>query len=788
MSALDQKLLRDLRHAWGPVTAVVLVLACGVATYVMSLSMLSSLVRSREAYYDRGRFAHVFAHLKRAPDPLAADLADVPGVAQVETRIVVHATLDVPGMPEPAVARLVSVPDRPGPTLNALYVRAGRAIEPGRGGEALVSEGFAAAHGLQPGDTVAAVINGRRQHLRIVGVALSPEYVYAIRAGDLLPDDRHFGVLWMARADLAAAYDMTGAFNDIALTLAPDASEPEVIRRLDRLTEQYGGLGAYGRADHPSHRFVENELNELRGMASVVPAIFLAVAAFLVNVVLSRLIATQREQIATLKAFGYTRGEVARHYLKFVLVIVALGALLGTLVGARLGVGLTALYGRFFHFPVLAFSLDPAVVLEAVAISTAAAVAGVSLAVWRAVRLPPAEAMKPEAPAVYRATFAERIGLARLLPPSARMVLRHIERRPLKTALTTLGIALATGVVVLGSFSLDAIDHVLDVQYFVAQRQDLSVSFTEPCSTEALHGLESLPGVTRVEPTRAVAARLRSGPRSRRVGVLGVARDATLFRVLDVHARPVPLPPEGLVLSKKLGELLDVKPGDAVQVEVLEGERPVRSVLVAALVDDFAGTVAYMDLAAVNRLMGEGPVATGADLAADPRRHAALYAELKATPRVAGVTIKLDAVRTFRRTIAENLLTMRLFNVIFAAVIAFGVVYNSARIALAERGRELATLRVLGFTRAEVARLLLGELALLTLVAVPLGLLLGFGLADFVIRVAYDTELFRIPLVVSRWTFGFAAAITLAAALLSGLVVGRRVSQLDMVAVLKSRE
>ncbi len=788
MSSLDRKLLRDLRHLWGPVAAVVLVMACGVATYVMSLCMLSSLLRSREAYYERYNFAHVFAQLKRAPDPLADAIAGIPGVSQLQTRIVVHATLDVPGMAEPAVGRLVSIPERPGPMLNALYVRSGRTIEPGREGEVLVSEGFADAHGLGPGDTVAAVINGRKRHLRVVGVALTPEYIYQIRPGDLLPDDRHFGVFWMGRAELAAAYDMTGAFNDVALTLAPGAWEPEVIRRLDRLTERYGGLGAFGRADQPSHQFVENEMEELRGMASVVPTIFLAVAVFLVNVVLTRMIATQREQIATLKAFGYTRREIAAHYLKFVLVIVGLGSLVGTLAGAWLGVRVTAMYGRFFHFPVLDFYLDPAVVLEGLGITAAAALAGVSVAVWRAVRLPPAEAMKPEAPAVYRPTFAEQIGLARLLPPSARMILRLIERRPLKTGLTMFGISLATAVVVLGSFSLDSINHVLEVQYFFAQRQDVTVTFVEPRSTEALYGLASLPGVSRVEPTRGVATRMRNGPLSRRVGVIGVPHDSSLYRVLDVNAQPVALPPEGLVLSEKLAELLDVRPGEVIEVEVLEGARPVRRVVVAALVDDFAGTIAYMDLPAVNRLLGEGPLATGAYLKADVRFHEALYRELKNTPGVAGVSIKLDALRTFRETIAENLLTMRLFNVAFAAIIAFGVVYNSARIALAERGRELATLRVLGFTRGEVARLLLGELALLTLVAVPVGLAFGYGLAYFVIETAYDTELFRLPLVVSRWTFGFAAAVTLLAAVASGFVVGRRVSQLDMVAVLKSRE
>lgn len=787
-SALNRKLLRDLRGQWGQAAAIALVLACGVAAFVMAVNTLGSLRRTQQAYYERYRFAHVFAHLKRAPDAVAARVEGLPGVAQVQTRIVMPATLDVPGMVEPATARLVSIPDRPAPMLNGLFLRKGRYIEAGSRGEVLVSEGFAHAHRLEPGGTVTAILNGRKQTLRIVGVALSPEYVYSLGPGQILPDDRRFAVLWMGHTDAAGVFDMKGAFNDLTLTLTPRASEAEVIRRLDDLTARYGGLGAYGRSEQQSHEFLDNELNELRGMALVVPSIFLGVAAFLLNVVVSRTVGTQREQIAALKAFGYTRWEITRHYLKFVGVIVLAGVSAGVVAGAWLGRGMTELYTQFFRFPVFDFTLDPAVVLLAVGLSGGAAVVGTLAAVRRAAALPPAEAMKPEPPATYSRTLVERLGLHRILSPAMRMLVRHVERRKVKTALTTVGIALAVAVVILGSFGKDAIDHVMDAQFAVAQRQDVTVGFVEPASPAALYELAHLPGVTRVEPIRGVAVRLRSAHRSRRVGLTGVPAGASLARVMDVHTRPVAVPADGLVLSKKLAELLAVRPGDPLEVEVLEEDRPVRTAVVAGLVDDFAGTTAYMDRAAVNRLMREGDVVTGAHLLADPARRTELYTAVKNAPRISGVIIKRDVVDSYQKTIGENILKMRLFNVLFAGVIAFGVVYNSARIALAERSRELATLRVLGFTRGEVARVLLGELAVLTLAAIPLGLGCGYGLAFALIRAVYDTELFRLPLVISTWTYGFAASVTLAAGLVSGLVVGRRLADLDMVAVLKSRE
>lgn len=788
MRALDLKLVRDLWQMKGQVLAICLVIACGVAMFVMSVSTLHTLQKTQAAYYERYRFAHVFAHLKRAPNSLAERLAEIPGVGQVQTRVIVNVNLDVPGLKEPAVGRLISVPEREPPGLNGLYLRRGRYIQPGNEGEVLASEGFVGKHRLRPGDAVTAIINGRKRQLRIVGVVLSPEYIYSIKEGDILPDDLHYGVFWMGYRELAAAFNMDGAFNDLAVTLTPGASEPDVVERIDRLIEPYGGLGAHGRADQPSHKFVSNEIKELRGMALVAPTIFLAVAAFILNVVVSRLVNTQREQIATLKAFGYTRWEVGAHYLRMILAVVAVGVVLGTLLGRRLGRSLAELYADYFHFPVFEFHLSVGIVLLAFAISIGAAVAGTVAAVWRAVKLPPAQAMRPESPVTYHRSLLDRLGLQRLVSPPLRMILRQIERRPTRALLSCFGIALAVAILVLGYFMLDAINHAVELQFEVAQRHDLSVTLVEATGSSVLADLKALPGVRSCEPFRAVPVRLRAGHRSRLLGLLGLPRDGELVRIVDVHRRLIPLPLHGMLMSEKLAELLAVKPGDVLTVEVLEGTRPIRRLPVAALVDDFSGTSAYMDIRALREMMREGDVISGAHLAVDPRHQDTVYTKLKNTPRVAGVTVKNAALLSFQKTIAENLLRIRLFNVGFACVIAFGVVYNSVRIALAERSHELATLRVMGFTRAEVSLLLLGEVAIVTMVAIPLGLVLGYLLSAMVIWMAYDTELFRIPLVINRSTYGFAATVVLVATVVSALVVRRLINRLDLVAVLKSKE
>jgi putative ABC transport system permease protein len=787
MTPLNQKLVRDLLGMKTQAAAISVVIAAGVATFVMSLSTLASLSRSKDAYYDRYRFAHVFTHLKRAPNDLAVRIASIPGVGQVQTRIVFDVTIDVAGMPEPAVGRLISIPPRQRATLNDIHLRRGRYIDPVRDGEVLVSEAFAEAHHFVEGDTVTAIINGRRQTLEIVGIVLSPEYIIQLQGGTLLPDERRFGVFWMSYDQLAAAFNMEGAFNDMSVSLMRGTSEAEVMLRLDELTETYGASGAYDRHDQVSHHYITEEIRQLRSMGIIAPTIFLSVAAFLLNVVLSRVIATQREQIAALKAFGYRKSEIRNHYLKFVLVITVIGVLLGTLVGSWMGRNLTELYTQFYRFPVSDYHLSPGIVSAVLLISVAAAVLSTTTALRRAVDLPPAEAMRPEPPGDYRPTILERSGAGFMLPQTARMILRQLERRPFKSCLTSFGIATAVAVLILGSFTEDALDYMISFQFYLAQRHDLSVSFVEAESGAALHEMQQLPGVMYCEPFRSVPTRFRFEHHSRRVGLMGLEPDATLFQLLDEQERHVPLPLDGLMLSSKLAEVLHVGIGDVITIEVLEGNRPVRHMPVTALITEFAGTNAYMDLNALWRMLREDSSLSGAFLDVDDKYRDQLYAALKTTPQVAAVNIKSAALKSFEETIGENIGRMRLFNVIFASIIAVGVVYNSARISLSERSREMATLRVIGFTRAEISAILLGELAILTLAAIPVGLTLGYGFAAFA-TLGLDTELYRIPLVVDRSTYGFAVAVIIIATALAGLVVRRKLDHLDLVAVLKSRE
>ena len=788
MRAIDRKLVRDVLLMKGQVLAICAVMACGVATFVMSSSAMVSLQGTMDGFYESNRFPQVFARIKRAPQSVAERMEEIPGVARIQTRVVEDVTLDVPSFPEPVAGRLVSIPEHPESTdLCSLFLRKGRFIEPRRDDEVLASEGFVKAHKLQLNDQISAVINGKKKKLRIVGVALSPEYVYQIKYGQLVPDDKRFGILWMSREALEAAFDMKGAFNDVLIELLPGASEGEVVRRLDRIIEKHGGFGSHARADQISNRFLTDEISNLKRMGMIIPSIFLGVAAFLLNVVLSRIIALQRDQIAALKAFGYSHWAVGRHYLKLVLLICVVGGIAGTIAGAIIGRKMMGIYAEFYRYPELHYHLPPQVIAGAFGVCVVAAMIGTLNVVRRAVTLPPAEAMRPEAPGNFRPTIFERLGFANWLSQIGRIVIRNIERRPVKALLSVCGIAMAAAILVLGRFSADSLEYLVRMQFEYINRHDIDVTLNEPTSRKALHEIQQLPGVILAEPRRGVGVKIFNDQVEKRTYLLGIDQNATLNHLIDDNDEPVAVPPEGIVLNQKLAQVLGVRIGDTLTLEIMEGSRRVRPVRIAALSQEYLGTVCYMEARALNRLVGEGPAVTNIAITADPAAVADLYRRLKATPCVGSVMLKGASIQGFRDTVMNNLLTMQAFNVVFACIIAFGVVYNTARVALSERGRELASLRVLGLTRAEISRILLGELAILTCAAIPVGLFIGNRLARLVCWFM-DTELYRIPLIIEPATYSFATTVVLIAAILSGLLVRRRLDHLDLIAVLKTRE
>jgi putative ABC transport system permease protein len=788
LAMLDRKVLRDVWRMGGQVIAIALVVAAGVAVQVSMGGLTVSLAETRAAYYERYRFADIWAPAVRAPANLAETLRTIDGVAAVETRITAPVLFEMGEDGAPPSGLVQSLPrDGAEPAVNALHLTEGRLPAPGSSDEAVVLDSFASAHGLSAGQSLTLTLAGRRETVTITGVALSPEWIYAIAPGQLAPDPALFGVIWMNEAGVAAATGMSGAFNDVVVRLLRGASEPAVRAALDQVLEPYGAAGAYGRREQVSDAFLSAEIDQTRTMTRLLPPVFLIVAAFLVNIVVSRLVAVEREQIGLLRAFGYTPLQIAVHYLKFASVIVVLGLAAGAAIGAWLGAQMALMLADYYHFPFLQFGLDPAGYAAAAALALGAVLLGAAGAVRRSARLAPAEAMRPPAPADYSRGLGA--GLTRLtwLDHQSRMVLRQLLRFPVRAGLTGLGLAASGALLVCAFYFSDAMEVMIEEYFTLSNRHDLSVQLSEPRTMEALDALAARPGVLEIEPFRAEPVRLRLGHREVLTALTGVVDDPRLSRLTGPQGETVSPGPGGLVLSKDMAERLGARPGDHVTAALTRGARPQLVLQVTATPETWVGSGAQMRLADLNRALGEGDVITGAVMRVDALQAAALYAALKDAPGIAGLEFNSEARRTFQAIMDESMGAVIGAFILFASVIALGVAYNAVRVSMAERERELASLRVLGFSRGDVSYVLLGEAAVLTLLALPVGLAMGAGLA-WTMSHSMSSDVFRLPFVIQASSFGWAGAILVVSVALSAALVRRRIDGLDMVKVLKTRE
>ena len=786
LHALDKKLLRDLWRLKAQALAIALVLACGVAIFLTGLGMVRALEATLQDYYGRQHFAQVFASARRAPNAVLQDVAAIDGVQAAEARVSGWVVLDLPGRAAPASGRVLSLPAQ-GAVLNRPILVQGRLPDPDASTQVAVSERFARANGFKPGDSFAAILDGTRLNLTITGTLRSPEFIYTLPPGGLMPDDEGFGIIWMPERAAAASFGLSGAFNDLSLTLRRDASIQGVIDRVDALLDEWGGTGAHDRETQVSHSFIQAELDQLRSMSAVLPPIFFGIAAFLVNMVLGRIVALERSEIGLLKALGYRDSEIALHYLMLAALVAALGIGIGWLAGAWLSSGMSVLYARFFDFPWLIRPHDLDVYALAGLIGLAAAGVGALRAAWAAARLAPAVAMAPPAPPNFRRGRLDALAHALRLPQTAMMVLRGILRWPVRAGFTALGLSLGVAILVASNFMLSALDEVVDIAFFKSNRQHASLVLSHEAGLQAVTAAQHLPGVMVVEPQFDLPVTLHNGARSKKLAITARMPGGDLARTLDVDGALVPLPRQGILLSEQLAQQLNLGAGDMVRVELTGTRTGDFTLPVAAVSQQYIGLGAYMQLDALAHRLREAPRVTALNLWIDPAQLPELQAALKQMPMLATAVMLTDVRESFQATISENVRINTVLFITISVLITVGVAYNGARIQLSERARELASLRILGFTRAEVSSILMGETALLALAAQPLGWAIGAWIS-WAMMAGFDSDLYRIPLVLTPANFAKASLITLAAVAAAALLVRRRLDRADLVAVLKTRE
>ncbi|PTX53816.1 putative ABC transport system permease protein [Litoreibacter ponti] len=787
MQAIDRKLLRDFKRLWIQAVAIALVLACGVAILLTSVGMYNALSETRAAYYERNRFADVFATATRAPLSLLSEIADIEGVLSVEARISGDAILDIPGRTRTSVGHILSYPENSDPVLNVPLLVSGRFPDPRSTSEVVVNAPFAEAHGFVEGDRFSANLRGHKRELTIVGTVLSPEFIYTIGPGAMMPDNAAFGIIWMPERAAAAAYDMTGAFNDLSLSLTAGLQTAPVIDALDTLLEPFGGLGAYDRTTHQSDAFLDAEISQLRGMAAILPPIFFGISAFLVSMVMGRIIALERSEIGLLKAIGYSNIEVCLHYLMLAGLIAVVGVAVGWVAGTILARDTATQYAGFFNFPYVIFRVSYWVYAAAGLAGLLTTSLGATQTALKAARLAPAIAMQPPAPPRFKRSFIDEAMARARLAQSTVMILRSLLRWPVRSFLTSLGLAFAVASIVAATFINDALDEIVDLAFYQTNRQDAMLLFARDVPEAAVEDVRHLPGVLQAESQQFHVAILRHGHLSKRVAVESRRPGNDLSRVLDADSRLLDVPAGGIVLSERLAGHLDVQAGERIEVEFLSGRRETVELNVSGLVELHLGLGAYMDFETMNAMFRQAPRVSTVNVTLDTQQSEALHAAIKQTPQITGIVEMNENRKSFQDTIERNIVVMNTLYIGIAVLITIGVTYNAARIQLSERARELASLRILGFGRGEVSYILMGEMMLIALLAQPIGWLIGAWIAQLTTN-SFSSDLYAIPLVLNPATFALASLVVLVAAFVSVMIVRRRLDRLDLVSVMKTRE
>lgn len=788
MSVLNKKLWRDLWQSKGQVLAVTAVIACGIAVYVAFLSSYRNLVLSRDSYYSAYRFHDFSIQMEKAPETAVFKIKELAGVRNARGRIVKDVPLTVTNQGENKIARLISLPLMSQGIIDGLHLVRGRLLQDSAGDECVVNDKFFEANQLKMGDRIQVTANGRRQSLKIVGTAQSPEYIYTIRnVQEMVPNPNKFGIIWVQQEWAESQLNLRGAINEIVGEVYDSEQLNTLLDQAKELLKPYGIYARVKRENQLSHWYLKSEIDGLAVSATITPAIFLLMAALILVILLSRMVRREQTQIGLLKAYGYSNTQISMHYVKFASILGIIGGLIGEGVGQWMGRGMIQLYIQFYTIPILRYQFYPDLLGNAILISTGCALFSALLVVRSVVNISPATAMRDSPPRTAHKTLLEKIpALWNHVSFTNKIILRNIGRYPMRSGFTVLGVMLSTSIVMMGYFSGDAMNYMLEHQFEKVQREDVRVTFYREQGQNAW--LEALrwPGVRRAEPLLMYPFEIKTAWKKKELLITGLPAQGRLFYLLDEDNHHVQLKTRGLTLMKINADELKLRAGDKVTIKPLIRLEKEHEVVIEQVVQQYVGAGAYMRHDALSRLLGES-LAINALLLKLDGPLAVLNAYLKEIPLVASVEVKQDALDNFNKTIGESMGISMFFLTLFAGVIAIAVIYNSTAINITERSREMASLRVLGYTTAEVGRIIFNENLFLSLLGLAIGLPFGHLMCKSM-TAAYTTEVFRFPFYISSQTYWISGLTILGYVVITNVLSRKRIATLDMVEALKSRE
>jgi putative ABC transport system permease protein len=789
---LLKKIWRDLMARKGSILALVVIVSIGIGFYVSMAAVYIDLNTSRENYYKKYKLADFMISMKRAPAWAVEDLKNLWNIRSVRGRVSMGVLLDIPGKVEPVSGTAISMPEKRVPVLNDLLLKRGCWFSGTGNREVILNDDFAKANDLRPGSRIKVLLLDKQHDFLVVGTAMSPEFVSLIpEGGGFAPDPERFGVVYLPEKFLQESCDLEGAWNQV-IGKVHDKSRCTLLNTLDiaeEVLEPYGVTNAIPAEDHISVKFIDDELQGVKTSVTIMPAIFLAVAVLVLNVMITRMVAQQRSVIGTMKALGYFPGAIIRHYLCYGIIIGLLGGIFGIAFGYWMQSALLGVYRDMFALPSIIPHFYPLIFLKAILISIGFSVFGTIQGIRSASHLEPAAAMRPPPPEKGGRVLIERIPfLWKPLPFRCKMIFRAIFRNPFRSSVSIFASMISTALILSALANVDSLHYLMSYEFEKVSHQDITVSLRNPKGLELSSELMRMPSISGTEPQLLIVCDFKNGALKKRSGVTGMIRNNILNTPLDKNGTPVAIPETGLILSKKLAEILYLKTGDHVRLRPLIGRRTEVIASVAGIVDTYLGLSAYADIGYLSRLLGEelsANIVLGKTCNKSEWKN--LYSALKKRPAVVGISERTRSLTQMDERFGKVMGTMIFMTVFFAGLIAFGSILNTALVSLSERSREVGTLRVLGYTPAQITWIFSGESHLLNSVGIVLGLIAGIGLSKLV-SAAYSTELYRFPSVIYPSRLVISAILMFFFITLAQLIIYRMITRFPWLEVLKVKE
>ncbi|MBR0598298.1 ABC transporter permease [Sinanaerobacter chloroacetimidivorans] len=783
LNKIDTMLLRMVKNSKSQFLAVLIIIIVGICIYTAMSMTAINMQNTVSTYYEENNFADLFIETAAIPNQAADRLERIPGVKKVTGRVSEDVPFISENLNERVNLRIVTVKGEEDELCKSTLLK-GRPINE-NGKEALLVHKFAEARGIKIGDIIKVQIHGLQYDLEVVGIVDNPEYIYLMEnAQTMLPDQANFGVCYVSEKFGQQAMELTGSYNEILISYESGADEDQIIEDVEDELDIYGIKQTVKQEEQLSNNMIQEELKQLGSMAGSLPILFLMVAGLILIMMLSRMVKKDRIKIGVLKAIGYSSRQVLMHYVKYALCAGILGGFFGSILGMGLAGAMTQNYLQYFNIPLLRIEFYYSYVLMAMVLSSVICAVSGMIGARGVLKITPADAMRADAPKSGKRILLEKLPFIwKRLSFSNKMVGRNIFRNKKRTLFVLTGVILTYGMMLFTTSMPAVIDQMMNKHFLEFQKMDYNISFQTPVYKSVIRDLNHIIDIDYMEGKIEYPFELANGNKKQSVSIIGLSKNTQFYSFIDTDEKPVTIPERGILLSQNLANILRVEKGDMVQVKSYLPNQDDVYLQVKGVIKQALGMNAYMEINNMGEQLLDKNIVTGVYVNSSDKN---VNEKLIPASNIATVLSTAEM-----RAVYDEYMTLMVvyvgFMVVFSGILGFCIVYNATIVSLGEREMEFSSLRVLGFSKSEIFRMILKENNMIMIV----GILLGIPIGNLMLKyssAAFTTNLYSIDMSPTLSAGIFACIFTIGFILLAQLATYRKINRLDFLQALKNRE